>query len=165
MYNEPYTPLLYTQSVTMKDTNYLYLLNSNAQVMEYIKEVEDYATATSVTNYMAYCNQRNPVLQHWLVKEQITDDFVGWFALQPSDNKEYIEIAYRFLPAYWNKGYATDIGKQVLHYAFLQKIQKITAITDKNNLASIKVLLKLGFLLLPNPNYAHLPVNYFEICY
>lgn len=56
------------------------------------------------------------------------------------------EICYHIGKKYWGKGYATEASKAVISYCFSKlKFRKIYADTDPNNLASQKVLEKLGF--------------------
>ena len=58
------------------------------------------------------------------------------------------EICAHFNKNYWNKGYSTESGKILINYCFKKlKFHKVYADTDPNNLASQRVLEKLGFKL------------------
>jgi [ribosomal protein S5]-alanine N-acetyltransferase len=55
------------------------------------------------------------------------------------------DIGYAFLPQYTGKGYAFEIAAAIIGHAFTQlKKEKILAITLAENMASVKLLTKLG---------------------
>jgi ribosomal-protein-alanine N-acetyltransferase len=56
-----------------------------------------------------------------------------------------IEIGYMLKPKAWGKGYATEITKRLLKFAFeATPLEEIVAVTDPHNEASKSVLLKSG---------------------
>lgn len=58
------------------------------------------------------------------------------------------EICAHFNKKYWNKGYSTESGKILINYCFKKlKFHKVYADTNPDNLASQRVLHKLGFKL------------------
>lgn len=70
------------------------------------------------------------------------------------DNNNSIEIGYGISKKYNNRGFATESIKcfkdEILKF---YKLEKIIAKTDKNNIASQKVLLKNNFKLIEKGNY------------
>ena len=65
-----------------------------------------------------------------LIKRQFLDD---------------VDIGFAFLPEFYGSGFGYDIAAAEMSYAKNElKIPKIVAITKPNNIASIKLLLKLG---------------------
>ncbi|KAN0033109.1 hypothetical protein ACTA71_011317 [Dictyostelium dimigraforme] len=82
-----------------------------------------------------------------LIKE--TKEFIGWAGLKLEHNvnghEQYYDIGYRFIKRYWGNGYATEATQFFINYGFnVLKIDKICAFTDKDNIASRKVLEKSG---------------------
>lgn len=60
----------------------------------------------------------------------------------------YPDIGYAFLPGATGKGYAEEIAKAVILFAFNElQLKKIFAITLPGNLPSVKLLLKTGMRL------------------
>lgn len=56
-----------------------------------------------------------------------------------------VEIGWRFRRGHWGRGYATEAARPVLHYAFTEAgLDRIVSIPWAENLASIRVMLKLG---------------------
>lgn len=54
-------------------------------------------------------------------------------------------IGYCFNKTYWGKGYATEVAKELLNFGFNQlKLHRIYASCDVGNIASKKVLQKIG---------------------
>jgi [ribosomal protein S5]-alanine N-acetyltransferase len=55
-------------------------------------------------------------------------------------------IGYDLAAAYWNRGYATEALRAMLHYGFVQEnLNRIEALVMPGNDASVRVLAKLGF--------------------
>jgi RimJ/RimL family protein N-acetyltransferase len=78
----------------------------------------------------------------------VSGKFGGNIGLTEKKNKEY-ELGYLVLKRFRNKGIATKAIKEILNFAFKKlKLNKIKAITDKNNKASQKVLIKNKFKLM-----------------
>jgi ribosomal-protein-alanine N-acetyltransferase len=61
------------------------------------------------------------------------------------DRAGAVEIGYSIIPAYRNRGYATEMARRLITWAFRQpSIQAVTAECLDDNTGSIKVLEKLG---------------------
>ncbi|HKE96118.1 MAG TPA: GNAT family N-acetyltransferase, partial [Povalibacter sp.] len=63
-------------------------------------------------------------------------------------NREFIgeiDIGFAYLPAYWSQGYASEAAAAVMEYArTMLAIRRIVAVVSPHNVASIRVLEKLG---------------------
>jgi RimJ/RimL family protein N-acetyltransferase len=56
-----------------------------------------------------------------------------------------IEVGYLLKPSAWGKGYATEITKRLLKFAFEETpLEEVVGVTDPDNEASKSVLLKSG---------------------
>jgi len=63
----------------------------------------------------------------------------------PPDAAGMVEIGYNIIPAYEGQGYATEMARRVIEWAFrTPDIQVITAECLDDNLGSIRVLEKVG---------------------
>jgi len=68
----------------------------------------------------------------------------GGFAGTP-DASGAIELGYEIAPNYWNRGYATEVVRRMLGYAFAQPdVRSVIAHTLANPNASNRVLQKVG---------------------
>ena len=55
------------------------------------------------------------------------------------------EIGYRLLEKYWGRGYASEIAKGLINYARKLGFKRLTGCVAHENIASEKILKKLGF--------------------
>ena len=63
----------------------------------------------------------------------------------PPDEAGRVEIGYNIIPAYEGQGYATEMARRVIEWAFqMPGIQAVTAECLDDNIGSIKVLEKVG---------------------
>ena len=93
--------------------------------------------------------QANPKAETWsgLVVERASNVAIGQmgFKAAPSEDGS-IELGYGINPSHWGRGYATEMVSALIGWATEQPdIKRITAETLADNLASIRVLEKLGF--------------------
>jgi RimJ/RimL family protein N-acetyltransferase len=74
--------------------------------------------------------------------------FLGWCALSRwNPTHRSAAIGYVLDDAAWGRGYATEAARAVLEWAFTTlDLNRVQAETDTRNLASARVLEKLGFV-------------------
>lgn len=81
-----------------------------------------------------------------LLKE--SSRIIGVCGFNPSNKENEVELIYHFKPNYWGKGYATEAAFACITDLKERKpnIKKIVSSVDQNNLASAKVLFKIGMI-------------------
>jgi len=68
----------------------------------------------------------------------------------PPDEAGMVEIGYNIIPAYEGQGYATEMARRVIDWAFQTPgIERITVQCLDDNIDSIRVLEKVGMHRLP----------------
>ena len=83
----------------------------------------------------------------WAVREKSSEQFVGLLTLDPHHRQEDMQISYEFLPAFWGQGYASETIQVILQYIFEDlDWPKIVAETQTANMASVRLLERLGFV-------------------
>jgi ribosomal-protein-alanine N-acetyltransferase len=83
----------------------------------------------------------------WPVEEIQTNEVIGYCGLleKEVDGENEIEINYIFNPSAWGKGYAQEIGKGIVEYAFrVKKLERLIALIKPENKASEFVAKKIG---------------------
>ena len=81
----------------------------------------------------------------WAVLLKEDQNPIGMCGLVNRDSLEDIDIGYALLAEFSGKGYAYEIASATIHYAnTVLGIKKVVAITDANNVSSIKLLNKIG---------------------
>lgn len=138
---------LYARYFTADDADDFYRLNSDEEIMRYIRPVKTREESAQflqqiIASYATEaCNLRLALL------EKDTDVFIGSFVIMPLKDTEDIQLGYALLKEYWGRGYATEIVDAGLLYAFgVLELASITAVTEAANIASQKVLLKAGLI-------------------
>lgn len=98
--------------------------------------------------------------------EKTTGRLAGHCGLlkQVVDGLEELEIAYSLLPAFWNKGYATEAATACRDHAFENRLApSLISIISLTNKASERVALKVGMLPGKATTYRNNAVQVFRV--
>src|SRR5687768_8011989 len=107
---------------------------------------------------------RKPGLGIWATILKDTGSFIGASGLVYYDNTTEIEIGYRMLKEYWNKGYATEASLGLLDYGFRTLgLGKIVSSAHVENFASRRVMEKIGMSYIDNRIHYTCLQAYYEI--
>ena len=141
------TPRLLVRQYSIDDAENFYLLNSNPDVIKYIRPAKTKEEAFQFLQENIAYYKEFPVYGRWALLEKSNVLFIGSFMIRPSTAiAGEIELGYSFFKEHWGNGYASESVKGGLEYAFTQlKLSSVIAITQVENIASQKVLLKSGF--------------------
>lgn len=134
------------------DVDDLFVLMNHAAIKEFIPD--RYRTKEELQQKLEflisnYSMKKDDIIRITLgIRLRKENRLIGWISYGPLPYDESLkEIAYAIDPAYWNKGYATAVGK-----AFLQWLCNnitdgdIYAQVNPTNHRSIRVLEKLGMV-------------------
>ena len=114
--------------------------------MRYIRPAKTREESDAFLQQVITYSKENPLYGRWAVYEKQNHDFIGSFALIPVEKTGNMQLGYSLLKASWGKGYATELTLAGLHYVFIKTaLTEVFGITEKENTASQKVLLKAGF--------------------
>ncbi len=99
----------------------------------------------------------------WMFRQREGGDFVGrgglqWFEIE---GERGVGLAYAVVSEYWNGGFATEMAEASLAVGF--EIPMIATWTLPHNLASRRVMEKLGFREVRGITFAGLPHVYHEL--
>ena len=147
------TPRLILREIELSDDKEMFELNSDPEVMKYTGDIsfESMAqTRSFIENYPDYAKNgfgRNAVI----LKE--TGKFIGWCGLKKLPDGT-VDIGYRFLKRYWNKGYATESAQAMIDYGFKHYgLTEIIGNASAKNIGSIRVFEKLGMSFICKRDY------------
>ncbi|MFL5729061.1 MAG: GNAT family N-acetyltransferase [Cytophagaceae bacterium] len=79
-------------------------------------------------------------------------EFMGWCGIklvktETNKHSNYYDIGYRFMPAYWGKGFATESARAALKYGFTEmNLSVIYGTALAANKSSLHVLEKIGLM-------------------
>lgn len=141
--------VLHTNRLSLKpfDSDYaefFFELNANQNVLRFTGD-EPFASIASAKQFLINYNAFDKT-----GFERLTvfcnEKPIGWCGLKLHQNGE-VDLGFRFLESEWGKGYATEASLEIIRYAFDElKLPQIIARVMPDNLASISVLKKLGFV-------------------
>jgi RimJ/RimL family protein N-acetyltransferase len=100
----------------------------------------------------------------WLIHDGLAASPVGFCGFSPRDEPAVGELIYGLVPGAWRRGYATESARAVLEYGFTTlRLTKIVASTDVPNLASARVLERLGMRFVRREMVDGLDLVFYEI--
>ena len=81
----------------------------------------------------------------YLVELRQSGESMGMCGLIQRNTLKDVDIGYAFLPKFWSKGYAFEAAQAMKQYAQDELgLKRLVAVVDPENLASIRLLEKLG---------------------
>ena len=100
----------------------------------------------------------------WAVVEKAGDRMIGYCGLIYLEDTPEIEVAYGLAKSAWGKGLATEAARASLEFGFEElKLERIVAVVNPLNLASRRVLERLGMKYTKNVRHYGEDLMYYEI--
>ena len=154
-----YLPILETERliirpISMGDLDGLFEMDSQPEVHIYLKN-EPIKTIDQTKKIIEDLVIQYEKLGHGrlAVIEKESGNFIGWTGFKYIEEKDkinnkidFLDFGYRYKKEVWGKGYATEAAKACIDfYNQNMKEIKLNALTHIDNIASRKVLEKVGF--------------------
>lgn len=131
--------------LTVRDASDFYNLNLDLEVLKYTGDVPFETLELAKTFLSSYDQYEKYGVGRLAVIEKATSKFIGWCGLKYNPNEDIYDLGFRFFKQYWNQGFASETAKKCLDYGFNDlKLNRIVGRAMKENIASIKVLEKIG---------------------
>jgi RimJ/RimL family protein N-acetyltransferase len=131
------------------DTNDIFALHSNAYVLRYW-DAPPWSATADAERFIAACRQmaEEGTGVRLAVERVCGGAFIGWCSLTRwNPGYRSAALGYCFQREAWGHGYATEAAGAVLRWAFeTLELNRVQAETDTRNIASARVLEKLGFV-------------------
>jgi ribosomal-protein-alanine N-acetyltransferase len=142
------TNRLYFREFGIEDAAILYEMHRDPAVTKYTGDPIPWDSVERVEQILkeGILPQYTKQIGRWAVFLKANDDFIGWCGLKDLDGE--VDLGYRFIPKYWGTGYATEAAQAVLEYGKRNRIKNIIGRAAAENVASLKVLEKIGFQFL-----------------
>ena len=88
----------------------------------------------------------------WAVVHRRDDRLIGYLGLSPPvflpEVMPAVEVGWRIDPDYWGRGLATEGGRAALAFGFeVLRLDEIVSICEPENVASERVMLRIGMVL------------------
>jgi [ribosomal protein S5]-alanine N-acetyltransferase len=148
------TPTLHSarlglRPVTSADADALFALHSSASVLRYW-DSPPWSDRARAPRFITACREMaEEGSGARLAIDRVSDGvFLGWCSLTGwNPDHRSARMGYCLREAAWGHGYATEAARAVLQWAFdTLDLNRVQAETDTRNVASARVLEKLGFV-------------------
>lgn len=157
------TPRLRLRHFTLEDLDDLYPIYSDPEVNKYIgkgAKTKDETQAALIK-----------MIQHWqhgfgmwAVVHKESSKLIGRCGLCFLDYTSEVELGYALDKPYWNLGLATEGSLASLKYGFeVVELERIVAIARPENIASQRVMQKVGMIYEKNAYFYNCGVVYYAI--
>ena len=141
------TERLVLREFSIDDTGFILTLLNTPGWLEYIGD-KNVRTLEDAVNYL----ENGPIKSYkkngfglWLILLKDGSTPIGMCGLVNRESLDDIDIGFALLTEYSGLGYGYEIANATLKYANqVLGINRVVAITDSNNISSIKLLNKLG---------------------
>jgi len=144
------TARLLAEAVTSLHFHDIHRLHTDPQVMKTLsadgQPLSEEAIRESIRQAVDHWQQHG--FGFWVFHRKSDGQFIGRGGLKTYqiDGKDVIGLAYAVMSDYWNRGFATEMGRASLEVGFRQlDFPEICSWTLPVNLASQRVMEKLGF--------------------
>ncbi len=161
-------PVLKTERLRLRlfeqsDVEQLYLLYSDPGVMRYMRGTRSREQAEE--HIHAFVEQLGKTgFTQWAVEQKSDGEFLGRAGLMPLPGTSEVELGYLIAQPYWGRGIATEASTVCLDCGFRRLgLDFIAAVTVPENVASQRVLQKLGFKFLREDRYYDSDVLYHRL--
>jgi RimJ/RimL family protein N-acetyltransferase len=146
------------------DTLLMAAINADSQVMKHFPSTQN---LTATQTLIDRINQHYEKFGYTLnaIETKDTGEFIGFVGLNHPQfdipnftphSAPIVEIGWRLSSKHWNKGYATEAAKAVLHHAFTTlNLNEIISFTVVANTPSIHVMEKIGLHHATNDDFDH----------
>ena len=158
------TPEIQTERLQLRgwrsaDVEPFAALNADPQVMQYFPKTLSHRESESfISRVNTHFDQHGFGL--WAVEVRDVAPFIGFVGLAiPRFEAHFtpcVEIGWRLAAQYWNRAYATEAARAVLKFAFdTLRLQEVVALTVPANIASRRVMEKIGMKRDPADDFDH----------
>jgi ribosomal-protein-alanine N-acetyltransferase len=131
-------------------------LLGDAVAMQYVGDGKP-ADAAAVTRWLDDAIRRcgtEPGGGLWALHDRASGAFVGYCGVGPGEDTDEPELTYALLPTWWGRGLATEAARAVLDLAD-RTLSELAATADPANIASLRILARLGFLATHTADDVH----------
>jgi RimJ/RimL family protein N-acetyltransferase len=140
------TSRLYLRQFSMADLSDLSTIRSDPEVMRFIGTGQPHSmdqVREALGHVLSGWKQHS--FGRWAVVNKADKKLMGWCGLAFLDNTEEIEIGYGIAKEYWGRGFTTEAAAASIRYGFEEmKLNRIVAVAMPENIASLRVMEKIG---------------------
>lgn len=145
------SPVITTERLTLRwftldDASFMFELVNSPLWLEFIGD-RNVHSIDQARDYIANGTMKSYEMNGYgaFVVQTLDGTSLGVCGFYKRDYLDYPDIGFAYLPRYVGQGYGYEAAKAVFEYGLNElKLEKILGITNPRNIASIKLLEKLG---------------------
>ena len=149
--------------LTLGDLDELFLIFSDPDVIRYVgtgQPASREETKTALLSIIEHWKRHG--FGRWAVVDKESERLIGFGGLRSLFGTP--EVVYHFAKQYWGKGLATEMARAVIRYGFEEHLfDRIVAIAKPLNVASTRVMEKVGMRYEKSAQYYEIDVVQYEI--
>lgn len=159
------TPRLIVRHLTMEDLDIFAEICHDAEVVRFVGDGQP-LTRQQVALWImrSQNNYQNRGFGCFAVVHKESQQMIGYAGFALPDNAP-LELVYGFDKSYWGQGLASEVAQALIEYGLNSiNLAEILATVDPDNIASVRILEKLGFKFLRQSVDEHgLPTAFYLI--
>jgi [ribosomal protein S5]-alanine N-acetyltransferase len=158
------TPRLVLRRFTERDAPLILDLNSDPEIVKYVHEPALQTREQALDILINFIlPQYKDNLGRWAIHRKDDKAFQGWCGIKYRPERDEMDLGYRLKRNAWGMGYATEAAQATLDHGFRSlNLQCIIGRAHVENLASIKVLEKLGMQFMGEGMVDECPVRTYQ---
>jgi RimJ/RimL family protein N-acetyltransferase len=162
------TARLSAQRITLPHFPEIHRLHSDPLVMKTLSADGNVMSEEATRKHLQRCS--NHWDQHgfglWVFRARADGQFIGRGGLMTYqiDGEDVVGLAYAVMSGHWNQGFATEMAEASLRFGFERLgLSEIDSWTLPINVASQRVMAKLGFRYEKDIEFAGLPHRFYRL--
>ena len=159
------TARLLLRHFKLDDLSAFSFIRANSEVMQYISTRRPQSVdEVRWVIQLIIKNWREVGFDRWAVVEKANNQLIGWCGLNYLEDSHEVEVGYGLAREHWGKGFIPEAAKAALRYGFEELgLEKIVAVAFPENLASRRVMQKLGMHYVKISPFYDGDLVYYEI--
>ncbi|PLX05531.1 MAG: hypothetical protein C0598_14395, partial [Marinilabiliales bacterium] len=149
LFKDQATRRVILRPISKEDVDVVFAFNSSSESLTYIAR-EPFKTIKEAQDKLDFflAGNANKTSFWWVFVCKETGEKIGYGGLfDISEKDKRAEIGYGLIKQYWNKGYMSEILKEIIKFAFTNlELHKIYGVVIKGNIVSQGLLKKNGFV-------------------
>jgi RimJ/RimL family protein N-acetyltransferase len=141
------TDRLILREYTEDDAPAFLVLNSDPEVMRYVPDerMKTVDEAREILKTHPLADYQKHGYGRWACLLRSSGEHIGFCGLKYLPEIGQVDLGFRFTPANWGQGYATEAARASVNYGFSRlNFDQIIGLAEADNHASICVLEKIG---------------------
>ena len=139
------------------DFDWFAALYADADVTRHLGGVKSRSDARAFFDERILCYyDEHPGLGMWMTTRLADGQPIGFHLLNHIRGESIVQVGFTIAKPAWGMGYATEMGEAVLRYGFVDlQLPRIAGMANRDNLASQRVLAKIGLERRGERAFAH----------